>query len=194
MPDWDWVAIATFALALATVWLGFQAKWARDAAAAADTARQREAHILSVRPLLVADPGVRSGTNGVLYAKIRAMTGDAPVLNLNVTIRGEVQSGEGVSASTDRGSLPPDTEDTATVELSQMLDLSGKRTWGPALEVVITYHGLLGQWVVEHYEWRFNERAPHTKTWRLYRLEIEPRGVTGAPSIDQTFGAPPLYV
>ena len=63
------------------------------------------------------------------------------------------------------------------------------------MEVVLTYYGMLGQWVVEHYEWLLNEsrRGGPVNTWRLYRLEIEPRGVKGADSLDLRFGAPPVY-
>jgi len=148
---------------------------------------------MAIRPLLVSEPSIESLPNGLPCAKVRSKAGEYPVLNLTVAIRGAGNDGKPTGSSTDRGSIPPGTDDTATVEITPVIDLSTGRTWGPGLEVVLTYHGLLGQWVVERYEWNYNGRGPHTKAWRLYRLEIAPLGVAGAASLDQRFGGPPLF-
>lgn len=191
----DWTAIATLALGAATVWLGIQARNQVLATKAADQAQQRAVHILAVRPLLIPEPTIEPLPTGLPYAKVRVTTpAEFPILNLNVTVRGQRQDGAD-SVSVDRGSLAPESVNVATMELAGFTDLSTSRTWGPGLEVVLTYRGLLDQWVVEHYEWLLNEfRAGEPiQTWRLYRLEIAPEGVLGAKSLDRSFGAPPAY-
>jgi len=194
----DWTAIAALAtvfLGAATLYLGMQARRQSDASQDADRARQREAHILAVRPLLVREPSLSASPAGASLATVKTVVGgEFPVLNLNVTIRGRGQAGDDVAVSADRGSLAPGIEDHAILELLRFADMSTTRTWGPGLEVVLTYHGLLGQWVVEHYEWLLNARREgRPRAWRLYRFEVEPRGVPGASSLDLRFGAPPAY-
>ncbi len=207
----DWTAVATFALAVVTAALAWQVAGQTRAAREADRARQRETHLLAVRPLLLHEPVIRAASPGLPIAEMTyEVHGDLPVLDHTITLRGQAQDGSPMSYSGPPHSLPAGAGATVRLELGSFLDLQTLFSWNAsAFEVVSTYKGLLGQWVVEHYEWDYNGRRREEQTvqvlrehgrtvepsptWRLYRLEIEPRGVAGAASIDLRFGEPPKY-
>ena len=125
--------------------------------------------------------------------------GDYPLINGSITARGRTQTGVG-SWIGDFGSVIPGSAETRfEVEVDVLLAWDpGVRPFGEYWEMVVQYWGVLGQRVVEHYEflpqrWLDGEVAIVT---RLYRLEVIP-SVAGADPVDYPFGEPfrdPLVV
>jgi hypothetical protein len=191
----DWTALATFALAAVTAVLAWQVREQIRAAGEADVARQREVHILAVEPLIVPEPEPGSTRAGSPVAGVRIeVPTRSPVLDLTVAIRGETRDPQRDSTSVSRGSLPTGATELVTLDILPFVDLANGRTWGTTVEVEVSYHGLLGQWVVEHYEWSLTRAmgGDMERLWRLYRLEIAPN-VPGAAAIDQWFGERPPF-
>lgn len=193
----DWTAWMTLVVACVTAGLALEVRGQTSASSLAERARQREVHLLAVQPLLFAEPEITGRPPTARFETLHS--GTQPILNLTITLRGRAEDGSDMSQSGPPTSIAPGDYAVANLELGRFLAPDTGFPWnGSAFEVIATYTGLLGQWVVEHYEWDYNARAtrpaddPHV--WRLYRFEIEPRGVSGASSIDLRFGVPPKYV
>jgi hypothetical protein len=160
----------------------------------ADIARQREVHVLNVQPFLEPKLGLFGQRVHVSLLPVKM-----PMLHLAVTLRAmasarEATSVDGRSSQTQSlRSIPPGYEPpTAKIEAANYLDSSGpalapyEDTW----EIEITYSGLLGQWVVETYEWRIREQIAtegRGAPWQLRRLQVV-TNVAGAASVDLRFG------
>ncbi|MHB8399938.1 MAG: hypothetical protein ACYDCI_13575 [Candidatus Limnocylindrales bacterium] len=200
MSSTDLVSLAlTAALVAVTLYYAIQnhsmaeaMKAQLEQARLGEVARERETWILATRPLLLAEPELGYLGAGAPTGFVTVAIGEYPALGLTLILRGEGRP-DPYSAIVEVGSLAPGTSERAALNLMPFLDLSTGRLWVPGLELVVTCSGLLGQWVVEHYEWNYDDRATIARPWRLHRLEIEPRGVPGAASLDLRFGAPALF-
>lgn len=88
------------------------------------------------------------------------------------------------------GSYGPGARIVATIPLGRFLQ--PWKAWEPfedVWEVEVMYNGLLGQWVVETYEWRIRARIKDDRSvgwWQLRRLQVQTT-VPGAASVDQRF-------
>jgi hypothetical protein len=183
----EWVAVATFALAAATVWLALEARQARNAAKKAEDARQGSAEVGAIPLILMPEPSVtQEGTEHFVRFNLHTpQTG--PMLSVKISFGRDGMEPAVLNA----GTFPPDRNpETRPLPIPGFLDP------GPPLaapmdphEVIVDYRGLLGQRIVEHYEWRLRSvldasLPPDPTRWRLARLEIIP---TVGSGVDLTF-------
>jgi len=197
------LVIATIYYALQTLDMSASMRTQVAEASRADLARQREAQILAVEPLLIPMPLVYVSER---LATVAIHVGERPVLNLTVTLRAMMAApdpdstdGRG-SDSGGLGSYAPASHVTARIPLDLFLEPARPTSpprptpYEDIWQVELTYHGLLGQWVVETYVWRIRDNLregggePHPTWWHLQRLQIQP-SLSGAASLDLTFDA-----
>ncbi len=195
----DWVAIATLAvagmtllLALATVWLGVQAKAGVSVTRALEVARRGELQILEADPLL-AQPlpwDYDAPTGQPLFKLGVTNVGDRPVTAITATIR---SNDHDASQSPGWDALAPGQQHVFTYRLSPFLrytDPADRRSLEAMVghcEVVIESHGIFGQRVIQSYRLRVDRIAAHLPDaqWYLERQEIVPcvDGATSAVTI-----------
>lgn len=167
--------VLTIALVAVTVFYAIQNQaLERQTTRQADTAereQRRALEVLDVQPLLAPAPRTYAGRR---EAKWEIQIKDRPVLNLHVNLRamGEAPdpgSTDGRSAeSGGLGSYQPGSTVNATIPLGRFLGPG--QGWHPFEDVwqtQLTYHGMLGQWVVETYDWRIAEqiRDDRSRSW-----------------------------
>jgi hypothetical protein len=195
------ITILTIALVGATIYYALQNRDMADSlraqiveTRAADASRQRDVQILDVDPFLAPEPQLAADRSSM---RITLGPRRRPALHVGVTLRAmretpEAGSSDGRGAvSGGLGSHPPGAD------MSIRLPLAGFLRAGPTdvvpfedvWEVNVTHNGMLGQWVVETYEWRIRDLlASHARSvWQLRRLVIQP-AVPGARSLELPFG------
>ncbi|TAL07167.1 MAG: hypothetical protein EPO00_09715 [Chloroflexota bacterium] len=196
----DWVsalaAIGSLAVAVAVGFVALRALWTSnrqlEQAREAELIRQRETHLLDILPFHADAPTL----SGPAEAKLRLVVRGRAAMHLTVIVRGrgayaEAGSSDGRRAvSTGIGSHATAAQPVATLDLTDLLTTEFapyEETW----QVLVTYLGALGQWVVETYEWRIADVAADRRdrlTWQMRGLSIEPREVPGARALTLTFG------
>jgi hypothetical protein len=171
----DWVAVATFALAGVTVWLGSQARSQIALSREIESHRQAETHILEADPLeveLVDWQTRNAAAEPMLRIRVTAV-GDKPVTAITATIRADQQA---ESESQGVGSLAPGKPELFTFRFApfELLD---------QCQIVIGSRGLLGQRVIQTDRVRPDRLRNGTPGKPLYleRQEIVPN-VEGATS------------
>ena len=180
MPDVDLTAVGTFALALATVYLGWQAHAQVVLSGKTEDQRRGETQILEADPLTVElfDTNTRDAEEKPQLRIKATSTGDKPVTAITATIRSDDRA-----ESTSRGqdSLAPGAVAVLTLPFApfDLLD---------HCQVVVESHGLLGQRIIQTYRVRTDRiRGDQAGVpWYLERQEIVP-SVTGAWSSVVTF-------
>jgi hypothetical protein len=173
--DLDWVALATFALAIVTAWLGWQARSQIALSREVESHRQAETRILEADPLdveLIDWDTRNAAAQPMLRIRVTAV-GDKPVTAITGTIRSDERD---ESESQGVGSLAPGKPEMFTFRFVpfDLLD---------HCQIVIESHGLLGQRVIQTYHVRpdrMRDGAPG-KPLYLERQEIVPN-VDGATS------------
>jgi hypothetical protein len=192
------LAVGTLVLAGATILLWREAIAAQRLARKAETARQREIQIVAVQPLLLAQPSVGWLADGSPAAIVHGVIPDGgPALGLSLVLRRDTLPD--FAPAVDLGSYAPGQELTATIPLADFYKrgtYADDPMWkvaGDPHELIAQYYGLMGQRVVEHYEWWLtaveDPTLQHDRLlyWRLARLEIVP-SVAGADGLDLHFG------
>lgn len=178
--DLDWVALATVALAAATLWLGWQARSQIALSREVESHRQAETHILEADPLEVEllDWQTRNAAKEPMLRIRVTAVGDKPVTAITATIRSEQQA---ESESQGVGSLAPGKPEMFTFRFApfELLD---------QCQIVIESHGLLGQRIIQTYRLRPDRLRDGTPGKQLYleRQEIVPN-VEGATSSVVTY-------
>lgn len=223
----DWAPAIQAAAALATLWIAWiatgiarraqsaeeaQAAAAQaaldaanrqlEAAASADRARQREAQILAIHPLLLKEPVVRySGGQAHGYVSVNVPP-TSPALGVKLIGRQDVTPD--FSAVEELGALEPDSGVRASLNLTPFVDQAastedtlddyGQYTGGDVLtregpiDLILEWEGSLGQRVIEQYTWYLHKSQVPVggRQWRLCRLQVV-TSVEGAAGFDRTF-------
>jgi hypothetical protein len=158
---------------------------------AAERNRERETQLLAIKPQLIATAPKRStGTGsqaGRAVAVVSGKTSDlGPALDLRVTLHRD-----GIHATVELGSRSAGDPFEAEIPLDKFVTSEmGGPTSGDPHEVIVEWRGLLGQSVVETYEWFTDQtRAGSRLTWRLRRLTIAP-SLPDAQPLELEFSEP----
>lgn len=157
----------------------------------AEIAREREVQILGIRPVLMGPPnvGMSSATSQrIAFFNIEAK-GDHPLLDVTVTLRG-MSTGGDWSETKGSGSISPGSKYDVGIAVDPLLT-PGPVNLSPINSRAfadLRYRGMLGQVVIETYEWRLDRwiAGVDEPIWRLQQLRIEPT-VPGGVAVDQTF-------
>ncbi len=160
---------------------------------ASEIQRQRAVEIFDVHPLLAQIPKLNPGRR---EAKWEIHVGDRPVLNLTAILRAmaaepDPNAVDGRTADVGGlGSYGPGSPVIATLTLDRFLGPGGGwKPFEPVWELELTYHGILGQWVIETYEWQIQAIIDDDRSrtrWQLRRLQIQPT-TPAAESVDLRF-------
>ena len=178
------------------------AKEANGQAVRADRARQREAQILAIRPMLLGKPGVSvSRERAVGYVRV-AVPPTGPVLGVKVIVRQDATPE--YADVHDIGAIDSDSAIHQRLDLTPFVDLQSSTedtpndyggstpgnvvTRGEPLELLLEWEGPLGQKVIESYTWYLSETQVPTgaQEWRLCRLQIVTT-VEGADGFDRRY-------
>ena len=193
----DWTAIATFALAgvtlvlaIATVWLGLQAKAEIGLTRQSEIARRSEVHIVDADPLTAAFADlVLDGLNQPAFLKIQVGNpGDKPSVGITATLRSDQSD---VSFSPAKDLLTPGDAYTFTYPIGALFHykdpnagIVGGVEGVTELQIVVESHGLLGQRVLQTFRY-MPERMfnPNERAFYLERLEIAPNVEGGTSAV-----------
>lgn len=151
------VAACTLLLALATVWLGWQARAETQTARAAEVNRRAEAQVLSADVLVATHGPELDSARGYIQAKWRVVAAGAvrPIFGLTAIVRVPGETVED-SVSTGRGSMAPGEEHTFTFDLSKFTRQVPGGVFEfvrPELEIRLESTGMLGQRVIQQFRW-----------------------------------------
>lgn len=182
------LALATVALAIATFYLGQQARADVKAARAAEISRRSEVHINEADPIRAALIEVLyvGGTTHVAHVRVKAV-GDRPVVGITATMRSDETD---YSVSSVRDFLAPGEEQVfqylvePLIRYDDPLTRAGHHSAVGHLEIIVESHGLLGQRV--HQAFRLDlEGALNgvSDVFYMSKMEIVPNVVGGSSSV-----------
>lgn len=196
----DWVALATFAVAGATLVLAAVTfLLARQATAevaltrASEVARRAEVHIIDADPLSAALRGVRPIGGAEWHMGIRVTAiGDKPVGGITATLRSDESA---YALSPVHALLAPGEEHDfdyvvdPSIAYDDRSERRGAHSAVDHLELVLESHGLLGQRVMQAFRIDL-EKAIHSTGPNFYmsRIEIVPNVVGGTSAVTTVAG------
>jgi hypothetical protein len=186
----DWVALATFALAVVTGLLVLQVKAQLDLSRTSEAERRGEVHILQADPLDAVfggheqDPATQQP---ILLVNLRPFVGrDRPALAVTGTIRSDDSP---ASQSIAIGTVVPGGQYALRFRLEPFVGYrdpasqQGMEATVNHLAVVIESRGLFGQRVIQTYRYRLDRVIADTyPQWYMERQEIIPN-VAGATAV-----------
>jgi hypothetical protein len=185
----DWVAVATFALAVFTAVLALQVKAQVDLSRRSEAERRAEVHILQADPLDAVFGGLEhdpAAQQPILLVDLKSFVGrDRPSLAVTGTIRSDDSP---TSQSVSIGIVVPGGQYHLRFRLEPFARYRepsshlGLEAAVNHLAVAIESRGLFGQRVIQTYRYRIDRVIADTyPQWYMERQEIVPN-VAGATS------------